>query len=127
MEQSKKMNNSKEFEAAYNNLNEQQQQAVDHIDGPLLVLAGPGTGKTELLAIRVGRILQKTDTQPHNILCLTFTDAGAYAMRSQIIKIHRTCGLPGRNLHIPLLLQPGDPGKHRIFWGLPRPAIGIRS
>ncbi|NNF34747.1 MAG: ATP-dependent helicase [Saprospiraceae bacterium] len=80
------MINSRDFDKAYHNLNDQQKKAVDHIEGPLLVLAGPGTGKTELLAIRVGRILQETDAKPHNILCLTFTDAGAYAMRSRLLK-----------------------------------------
>ncbi len=45
-------------------LNPAQEQAVDHIDGPLLVLAGPGTGKTELLSRRVANILQKTDALP---------------------------------------------------------------
>jgi DNA helicase-2/ATP-dependent DNA helicase PcrA len=76
----------KEFQEAYAKLNTQQQKAVNHIYGPMLVVAGPGTGKTELLAIRVGQILQKTDAQAHNILCLTFTDAGAYAMRSRLLK-----------------------------------------
>ncbi len=42
------------------NLNTQQKKAVDNIFGPLLVLAGPGTGKTQLLASRVANILQKT-------------------------------------------------------------------
>lgn len=57
------------------------------IDGPLLVVAGPGTGKTELLSMRVANILQKTDTLPENILCLTFTDSGASAMRERLSQI----------------------------------------
>lgn len=72
------------FEADYKNLNEQQKQAVDTIDGPLLVLAGPGTGKTQLLSARVANILRKTDAQPQNILCLTFTDAAAHNMRERL-------------------------------------------
>ncbi|MCQ2570756.1 MAG: ATP-dependent helicase [Candidatus Saccharibacteria bacterium] len=73
-----------EFEKAYNNLNEQQRQAVDHIDGPLLVIAGPGTGKTQLLSVRVANILKQTDATPENILCLTFTEAAASNMRHRL-------------------------------------------
>lgn len=65
-------------------LNEVQQNAAGHFDGPMLVIAGPGTGKTQLLAARIGRILLETDTFPENILCLTFTDAGVVAMRERL-------------------------------------------
>jgi DNA helicase-2/ATP-dependent DNA helicase PcrA len=67
-----------------NKLNDDQLIAVENIFGPLLVLAGPGTGKTELLASRVQNILQKTDTHPSNILCLTFTNSGTVAMRKRL-------------------------------------------
>lgn len=76
-----------EFSSRYKQLNNAQRQAVDTIDGPLLVVAGPGTGKTELLSMRVANILQKTDTLPENILCLTFTDSGANAMRERLADI----------------------------------------
>ena len=49
-----------------------------------MVLAGPGTGKTQVLAVRVGHILQKTQVNPSNILCLTFSTAGAVAMRERL-------------------------------------------
>ena len=75
------------FSSRYKNLNAAQKQAVDTIDGPLLVIAGPGTGKTELLSMRTANILQKTDTLPENILCLTFTDSGATAMRERLSQI----------------------------------------
>jgi DNA helicase-2/ATP-dependent DNA helicase PcrA len=52
-----------------------------------MVIAGPGTGKTELLGVRIANILQKTDTLPENILCLTFTDSGANAMRQRLTEI----------------------------------------
>ena len=65
-------------------LNPAQQDAAAHFDGPMLVVAGPGTGKTQLLAARIGRILLETDTFPENILCLTFTDAGVVAMRERL-------------------------------------------
>lgn len=73
-----------EFEKAYANLNDAQKQAVDAIDGPVLVIAGPGTGKTQLLSARVAKILKETDTLPQNILCLTFTESGAENMRARL-------------------------------------------
>lgn len=76
-----------DFGKRYTSLNKAQKQAVDCIDGPVMVVAGPGTGKTELLSVRVANILQKTDTLPENILCLTFTDSGADAMRERLIGI----------------------------------------
>lgn len=75
------------FNERYKKLNKFQKQAVDCIDGPVMVVAGPGTGKTELLGIRVANILKLTDTLPENILCLTFTESGANAMRERLIGI----------------------------------------
>ena len=65
-------------------LNAAQKEAVEYLDGPLLVLAGPGTGKTQLLSQKVAYILQHTDTNPENILCLTFTETGAKNMRERL-------------------------------------------
>lgn len=65
-------------------LNTKQKEAVEYLDGPLLVLAGPGTGKTQLLSEKVAYILQNTDTSPENILCLTFTESGASNMRERL-------------------------------------------
>ncbi|HRG91637.1 MAG TPA: ATP-dependent helicase, partial [Chitinophagaceae bacterium] len=76
----------KKFREEYEKLNEQQRLAVDHIDGPVMVIAGPGTGKTQILASRIGRILLDTDAAPENILCLTYTDAGVVAMRKRLLR-----------------------------------------
>lgn len=73
-----------EFWKRYASLNANQKKAVDTLDGPVMVVAGPGTGKTELLSVRVANILQKTDVLPNNILCLTFTDSGTVAMRERL-------------------------------------------
>lgn len=73
-----------DFTQIYNALNAQQKEAVDTIYGPMLVIAGPGTGKTQLLSARVANILRKTDTLPNNILCLTFTENGARNMRERL-------------------------------------------
>jgi DNA helicase-2/ATP-dependent DNA helicase PcrA len=67
-------------------LNPGQRDAVDHIEGPVMVIAGPGTGKTQLLAARIGNILRLTDTDPREILCLTYTEAGTTAMRKRLIQ-----------------------------------------
>ena len=76
-----------DFKTRYQKLNEHQREAVDHIEGPLLVVAGPGTGKTELLSMRTANILKSTDTLPSSILCLTFTDSGAATMRARLTEI----------------------------------------
>jgi len=76
---------NKQFTQEYARLNDQQRMAVDKIEGPVMVIAGPGTGKTQILAARIGKILLDTDTSPSNILCLTYTDAGALAMRRRLV------------------------------------------
>ena len=73
-------------------LNARQKQAVEYLDGPLLVLAGPGTGKTQLLSEKVAYILKNTDTNPENILCMTFTETGAANMRERLKSIIGTDG-----------------------------------
>lgn len=76
-----------EFEDRYKKLNKNQKFAVDTIEGPLLVIAGPGSGKTEILSLRVCKILKETDTRPSSILCLTFTEAAAFNMRDRLSKL----------------------------------------
>lgn len=73
-----------QFEKSYKMLNKEQSVAVDTIDGPVMVVAGPGTGKTQVLALRIGNILKMTDTSPDGILCLTFTNSGVSAMRERL-------------------------------------------
>jgi ATP-dependent DNA helicase UvrD/PcrA len=72
------------YKAALAALNTAQAQAVKTTDGPVLVIAGPGTGKTQLLTTRIAHILATTDTLPQNILCLTFTDSAAQTMRERL-------------------------------------------
>ena len=68
-------------------LNDRQREAVEHVDGPLLVVAGPGTGKTQLLSLRAANILATRDVRPQNVLCLTYTDGGAEAMRHRLVEL----------------------------------------
>lgn len=84
-----------EFKAAWQQLNARQKEAVEHIEGPLLVIAGPGTGKTQLLGMRAANILTKTDTDPSSILCLTFTNFAANNMRE---RLHRLIGPTAKNV-----------------------------
>jgi len=73
------------FNAEYERLNPEQRRAVDQIEGPVMVIAGPGTGKTQILSARIGKILlSDAGVEPHNILCLTYTDSGAVAMRRRL-------------------------------------------
>ena len=88
------------FQEALDRLNQQQRDAVDRIDGPVLVVAGPGTGKTQILALRIGNILQKTDTTPANILCLTYTEAGVFAMRQRLLEYIGPTAYQGWNYSI---------------------------
>ena len=92
------MNNStKIFSEEYKKLNKAQKEAVDTIDGPVMVVAGPGTGKTQILALRIGNILKKTDTTADSILCLTFTNSGVSAMKN---RLESYIGSDARNVSI---------------------------
>ena len=91
----------KSFEERYAKLNDGQKRAVDTIEGPVMVVAGPGTGKTEVVALRVANILRKTHARPSNILCLTFSVSGATAMRERLRSLigSDAYGVTVRNFH----------------------------
>lgn len=72
------------FEESLQQLNAKQREAVEIIDGPVLVVAGPGTGKTQLLSMRVANLLRQPGVNPSNILCITFTDNAARNMRERL-------------------------------------------
>ncbi|MEW6617069.1 MAG: ATP-dependent DNA helicase [Patescibacteria group bacterium] len=78
---------NQKFEELYAKLNPAQKEAVDTIEGPVMVVAGPGTGKTQILTLRIANILKKTDAQPENILALTFTESGTTSMRRRLVEI----------------------------------------
>ncbi len=76
------------FTERYNKLNERQREAVDTIYGPVMVIAGPGTGKTEVLSMRIAHLLRsEAQVQPHEILCLTYTDEATNSMRRRLVQI----------------------------------------
>lgn len=76
-----------DFESEYLQLNHEQQQAVDTIEGPVMVIAGAGTGKTQTIALRIGQILKQSQVAPNNILCLTFTESAAINMRQRLLSL----------------------------------------
>ena len=78
---------SQNFAEQYKKLNTEQREAVEALEGPVMVVAGPGTGKTQVLTLRVANILQKTQVNPGNILALTFTENGAGEMRRRLTEI----------------------------------------
>src|SRR3989344_5672204 len=80
------MPSSGEFEKQYKKLNKAQKEAVEATEGPVMVVAGPGTGKTQVLALRIAQILQKTDTKADGVLCLTFTNSAVEAMRQRLVR-----------------------------------------
>ena len=65
-------------------LNREQRRAVTHGDGPLLVIAGPGTGKTEVVTRRLAWLIATKRARPREILALTFTDNAAQEMQARV-------------------------------------------
>ena len=68
-------------------LNKEQKSAVNDLDGPMLVIAGPGTGKTQLLSLRTANIMRKRQVPGENILILTYTNAAAKSVKERLASI----------------------------------------
>jgi DNA helicase-2/ATP-dependent DNA helicase PcrA len=91
------MDYQKKFESEYKHLNSEQKEAVEEIEGPVMVIAGPGTGKTQILAMRVANILKRVQANPSNILALTFTNSGVYQIKKRLLEI---IGPESYNVHV---------------------------
>lgn len=85
------------YEQEYQKLNEQQKKAVDTVAGPVMVIAGPGTGKTQILSRRVANIMTNHQTHPEEIVCLTYTEAGASEM---LDRLEGLIGEEGRKVRV---------------------------
>lgn len=80
--------NEAAFLERYSKLNKEQQDAVNAIYGPVMVIAGPGTGKTEVLSMRIANLLRsEAQVQPNEILCLTYTDEATNSMRRRLLQV----------------------------------------
>ncbi|OGC45895.1 hypothetical protein A2V49_02480 [candidate division WWE3 bacterium RBG_19FT_COMBO_34_6] len=79
--------NTKIYSKFFENLNQQQIKAVKHLNGPALVVAGPGSGKTKVLTHRVAYLINHHKVDPTNILCVTFTNKAAQEMQLRIAKL----------------------------------------
>ena len=71
-----------------NNLNEKQLEAVNHFKGPMIVLAGPGSGKTTVVTYRVKNLIENYNVMPSNILVITFTKAASVEMKERFLAMN---------------------------------------
>ena len=75
------------------NLNEAQKEAVLYLDGPLLIVAGAGSGKTKVLTSRIANIIKEKKAFPNQILAVTFTNKAAKEMQNRVSKILGTTAI----------------------------------
>ncbi len=89
--------NTKEYQEGLEKLNREQRLAVESTEGPVMVIAGPGTGKTQVLTLRIAHILSEGLSEASGILCLTFTRSGVSAMQARLEKY---IGVTSRDVRI---------------------------
>lgn len=89
-------------------LNSKQQEAVDNVNGPILILAGAGSGKTKVLTLKVAKLIDDKYAEKERILAVTFTNKAAEEMKSRIYRLlnpvnAHTFDVRGRNVYLPFI------------------------
>ena len=89
------------------NLNEAQKEAVLYLEGPLLIVAGAGTGKTKVLTSRIAHIIKEKKAFPNQVLAVTFTNKAAKEMHNRVSSIlkKKLLGYHGLELFIQFVLN----------------------
>src|SRR5450432_4574353 len=78
---------------------DRQRKAIEHVSGPMLVVAGAGTGKTSVLTHRIERLVREGHAQPGEILALTYTINSAKEMSERVRKLLGGTGVPAQTFH----------------------------